>query len=215
MEEKRPTIYQRLLARKFVREGFSVGELDCDGRLPYFAGVKLVGKIGNGGFSILNGFSERYPVLQNVLDHYSVELGVLLKDFQKAPMLQGLDSENLEMYRSLAEFDGAVLAMAIQGDQLLTVTWVRNPHNGSLIWGHYFMEDFQRAKKDFAIRAGLVNEEELFSKEELRTIRDLANEALDSEDITISEDDLLELGRHAANLLPEEADQGESPTMQM
>ena len=51
--------------------------------------------------------------------------------------------------------------------------------------GHYFMENYEAAKQDFAVRAGLVESQRLFSDEQLAVIRNACAFALE-DDATLS-----------------------------
>ena len=45
--------------------------------------------------------------------------------------------------------------------------------------GHYHMENYEAAKLDFAVRAGLIKEQHLFSDEQLAVIRNACGFALE------------------------------------
>ena len=51
--------------------------------------------------------------------------------------------------------------------------------------GHYHMENYDAAKLDFAARAGLINEQRLFSDEQLAVIKNACEFALE-DDATLS-----------------------------
>ncbi len=74
-----------------------------------------------------------------------------------------------EKFHLLADFGGAVLAGQErengQGYQFVTWTWDYD-HIG-VSHGHYYEEDFQSAKRDFAVRSGLISNAQFFTPEEL------------------------------------------------
>lgn len=74
-------------------------------------------------------------------------------------------------YRVLAEFNGTVLAgtETLLGAQF--VTWAWDYDRKGVNNGHYYMEDYQSAKEDFALRAGLVARERVFDREQLEELR--------------------------------------------
>ena len=74
-------------------------------------------------------------------------------------------------YRVLAEFNGTVLAgtETLLGAQF--VTWARDYDRKGVNNGHYYMEDYQSAKEDFALRSGLVARERVFDREQLEELR--------------------------------------------
>ena len=81
--------------------------------------------------------------------------------------------------------------------------------------GHYFMENYEAAKQDFAARAGLVNEQRLFSDEQLAVIRNACAFALEA-DATLSyaeEKQLRSVQVQIGILLPEQ-EQEQRPTME-
>jgi hypothetical protein len=76
---------------------------------------------------------------------------------ESAPLLK---AEYLEAgYRVLADFNGVVLAgkETLLGAQF--ATWAWGYDRKGLNNGHYYREDYQGAKEDFALRAGLVTRE--------------------------------------------------------
>ena len=74
-------------------------------------------------------------------------------------------------YRVLAEFNGTVLAgtETLLGAQF--VTWARDYDRSGVNNGHYYMEDYQGAREDFALRSGLVARERVFDQEQLEGLR--------------------------------------------
>ena len=86
---------------------------------------------------------------------------------QNAPLLHASDLH--EDFHLLADFGGAVLAGQErennQGYQF--VTWIWNFDRTGVSHGHYYENDFQSAKQDFAVRSGLISKAQLFTPEEL------------------------------------------------
>ena len=74
-----------------------------------------------------------------------------------------------EDFRLLADFGGAVLAGQERGNGLgyQFVTWVWAYERQGVCHGHYYEDDFQSAKQDFAVRSGLISKAQLFSPEQL------------------------------------------------
>lgn len=56
--------------------------------------------------------------------------------------------------------------------------------------GHYHMENYDAAKLDFAVRAGLIKEQHLFSDEQLAVIKNACEFALE-DDATLSYEQLV------------------------
>ena len=104
---------------------------------------------------------------------------------QTAPLLHasGLSEE----FHLLADFGGAVLAgrELENGWGYQFVTWIWDHDRTGVSHGHYYEEDFQGAKQDFAVRAGLVESQRLFSDEQLAVIKNACEFALEA-DATLS-----------------------------
>ena len=106
-----------------------------------------------------------------------------MRIFERAPTLKvvGLD----DTYKVLADFGDAVLAGRSCKTGAKFVTWEWDFDRQGVHAGHYFMENYAAAKKDFAVRAGLINEQRLFSDEQLAVIRNACAFALE-DDATLS-----------------------------
>ena len=87
---------------------------------------------------------------------------------EAAPQLKasGLDGD----YRILADFGGTVLAGTPSKRGVQFVTWEWDFDRKGVHHGHYFQEDYDAAKRDFATRSGLIQTEQLFSSEQLTEI---------------------------------------------
>ena len=105
--------------------------------------------------------------LQTVIDTAKMtsEYMVIL---ETAPRLKasGLDGD----YRILADFGGTVLAGSPSKYGVQFVTWNWDYDRTGVVHGHYFMENYDGAKQDFATRSGLIQKEQLFSPEQLTEI---------------------------------------------
>ena len=86
---------------------------------------------------------------------------------QNAPLLHA--SGLHEDFRLLADFGGAVLAGQERenGQGYQFVTWIWDYDHAGVSHGHYYEDDFQGAKQDFAVRSGLISRAQLFAPEEL------------------------------------------------
>ncbi len=75
-----------------------------------------------------------------------------------------------ERYKKLAEFNNCVLAAkeVDDGRGFEFVTW--NYENDNLYYGHYYGNDYVGAKEDFATRSTLINEDKIFTNDELFSI---------------------------------------------
>ena len=126
--------------------------------------------------------SELYHRVAGIAD----EVYGYVEVMENAPLLRasGLHEE----FHLLADFGGAVLAGQErengQGYQFVTWTWDYGRRGVS--HGHYYEGDFQSAKRDFAVRSGLISKAQIFTQEELtelyRATDYLLEEGLEPED---------------------------------
>ena len=95
------------------------------------------------------------------------EVYAYVEAVQTAPLLHA--SGLSEKFHLLAVFGGAVLAgrELENGWGYQFVTWIWDHDRTGVSHGHYYEEDFQGAKQDFAVRSGLISKAQLFSPEEL------------------------------------------------
>lgn len=136
-----------------------------------------------------------------------------MRIFECAPALKAVGLE--DTYKVLADFGDAVLAGQLGKKGARFVTWEWDFDRQGVHAGHYFMENYEAAKQDFAVRAGLVESQRLFSDEQLAVIRNACAFALE-DDATLScaEEKLLRsVQEQIGQLLPEQ-EQEQQPTME-
>ena len=136
-----------------------------------------------------------------------------MRIFERAPALKvvGLD----DTYKVLADFGDAVLAGRSCKTGAKFVTWEWDFDRKGVHAGHYFMENYEAAKLDFAARAGLINEQRLFSDEQLGVIRNACAFALE-DDATLSyaEEKQLQSVQEQIELLLPQQERNQPPTME-
>ena len=95
------------------------------------------------------------------------EVYAYVEAIQTAPLRHA--SGLSEKFHLLADFGGAVLAGRELGNGwgYQFVTWIWDHDRTGVSHGHYYEEDFQGAKQDFAVRSGLISKAQLFLPEEL------------------------------------------------
>ena len=124
---------------------------------------------------------------------------------EAAPQLKasGLDGD----YRVLADFGDAVLAGHPTERGVQFVTWEWDFDREGVHHGHYFQDDYDAAKRDFATRSGLVQKGALFEPEQLAEIyRALAFVREQNESLSFGRDrELAELMEQVSGLLPTDA----------
>ena len=110
---------------------------------------------------------------------------------ETAPRLKasGLDGD----YRILADFGGTVLAGSPSKYGVQFVTWDWDYDRTGVVHGHYFMENYDGAKQDFATRSGLIQKEQLFSPEQLTEIFRCCADSVDEDffELTDSQEEMI------------------------
>lgn len=143
------------------------------------------------------------------LYHTTASIGRMVMEYmtgmEQAPALKavGLDED----YRLLAEFNGVVLAgrETEKGYGYKFVIWARDGDGRGVHQGDYFMDDYESAKQDFAVRAGLVEEHRLLADEQLTEVyRCLCTVMEEDPELTMAREDALkDIKRQIECLLPD------------
>ena len=136
-----------------------------------------------------------------------------MRVFERAPALKAVGLE--DTYKVLADFGDAVLAGRSCKTGAKFVTWEWDFDRQGVHAGHYFMENYEAAKQDFAVRAGLVESQRLFSDEQLAVIRNACAFALE-DDATLSyaEEKQLQSVQEQIELLLPQQERNQHPTME-
>ena len=110
---------------------------------------------------------------------------------EAAPQLKasGLEGD----YRILTDFNGTVLAGTHSKHGVQFVTWDWDYDRTGLSHGHYFMENYNGAKQNFAIRSGLIHKEQLFSPEQMTEIYRCCADSVDGDffDLTAEQEKVI------------------------
>ena len=136
-----------------------------------------------------------------------------MRIFERAPALKAVGLQ--DTFKVLADFGDAVLAGRSCKTGAKFVTWEWDFDRQGVHAGHYFMENYEAAKKDFAVRAGLVESQRLFSDEQIAVIKNACEFALE-DDATLSyaeEKQLHSVQEQIELLLPQE-ERNQHPTME-
>ena len=136
-----------------------------------------------------------------------------MRIFECAPALKAVGLE--DTFKVLADFGDAVLAGRCCKTGAKFMTWEWDFDRKGVHAGHYFMENYEAAKQDFAVRAGLVDEQRLFSDEQLAVVRNACELALEA-DATLSyaEEKQLRRVQEQVELLLPQPEQAPRPTME-
>ena len=136
-----------------------------------------------------------------------------MRIFERAPALKAIGLE--DTFKVLADFGDAVLAGQLGKKGARFVTWEWDFDRQGVHSGHYFMENYEAAKQDFAVRAGLVERQRLFSDEQIAVIKNACEFALE-DDATLSyaEEKQLQSVQEQIELLLPQQTQEQRPTME-
>ena len=183
--EARDRYYAELSIR--LREAGFEPRPQEDGLLPVdWQGSRLCRLTAGGGAQFREEYMDRdgaRAAFDRVTD-IAATAAEYMRLMETAPPLEatGLD----DSYRLLADFGGAVLAghPTSRGTEFVTWEW-DYPHTG--MWqGHYFGGNYAGAKRDFAVRAGLIPQEMVFSEEQLADLCRCCRQALASPESTFT-----------------------------
>ena len=85
--------------------------------------------------------------------------------------LPKLPYEAAKNYARFYEVGNAVLGgVVLENDQIQYATWEIDHQSKTIRNGHYFTDDFETAKEDFAIRAGLIDCQKLFQRPDMKAV---------------------------------------------
>ena len=150
--------------------------------------------------------------LQSVM-HMAKQVKEYMQILELAPSIcvHGPDDRR----KVFADFGDVVLAGQLGKKGARFVTWEWDFDRQGVHAGHYFMENYEAAKQDFAVRAGLVGSQRLFSDEQLAVIRNACAFALE-DDATLSyaEEKQLQSVQEQIELLLPQQTQEQRPTME-
>ena len=103
------------------------------------------------------------------------ELHSLLLDLKERNDLylnaKQLDCEGVRDFRLISEFGNHLLAAKQSKDnEIRFVTWQYDYDRTGVTLGHYYETNYQGALKDFTVRSGLIDENQLFTTEEMAVL---------------------------------------------
>lgn len=164
--------------RRLQRQGFTV-QPEFEELLPIEKDAHRVCNVNIHGSVSYDPDCVRRSGQEEALDQVrstAAEVMAYMRLVERAPVLreEGLSGD----YRLLAEFNDTVLAGHQTQYGLEFITWER-AHDRSLEHGHYYdtfhgADAYTAAKKDFAVRSGLLPASRLFTQEQLAVIFDAA-----------------------------------------
>lgn len=101
-----------------------------------------------------------------------------MRQMEQAPPLKAVGLE--DRFKILADFNGTVLAARESKIGVQFVTWDWDHDRKGVSHGHYFTNNYEGAKQDFATRSGLIQEQQLFKDEQLIEIYRCCADTLDA-----------------------------------
>jgi len=82
-----------------------------------------------------------------------------------------LDCEGVRDFRLISEFGNYLLAAKQSKDnEIRFVTWQYDYDRSGVTLGHYYETNYEGALKDFTVRSGLLDENQLFTEEEMAVL---------------------------------------------
>ena len=85
--------------------------------------------------------------------------------------LDKMQFRDISGYTKFFEVNNAVLgAMILPRDKIQYACWTYNNDRSGVVSGHYCIDDFDEAKEEFAIRAGLIDKRKLFQRADMKAV---------------------------------------------
>ena len=210
MNDQNETAQLRYLEETAIRlrqNGFTVEPIE-DHHLPVCWGKGRLCRITGKGSVYYHREDTDTPQAEDALfriEDIAAKTLEYMTAMETAPLLKasGLHGD----YRILANFGDAVLAGHPTERGVQFVTWEWDFDREGVHHGHYFQDDYDAAKRDFAVRGGLVQKGALFEPEQLAEIyRALAFVREQDESLSFGRDrELAELMEQVGGLLPTDA----------
>lgn len=164
--------YLKEVSRVLKNNGFEVAPIS-DGNLPILLDGEVACRVGGGGAIFIRP-DDLHTEEANEVYHKAAPFSNMVREYmgemERAPVLKA--SGLSESFKLLADFNGTVLAgREMEKDAgMQFVTWLWDYDRTGVTLGHYFGDEYQEAKKDFAIRSGLVREQKSFTPEQLTAL---------------------------------------------
>jgi hypothetical protein len=167
MSKDNPTAYFDELTQRFQRERIAFDQPEGD-RLPILLDDREIGIVTPSGSMRVRGECIDDPAVSDLYHRagaVAAEVHEYMELMKTAPLLKA--SSLPDPYKQLADFNGFVLGGMESKHGVQFTTWQWSYDRDGLTLGHYCGNDYAAAKKDFALRCGLVQEQKQFSPEQL------------------------------------------------
>ena len=160
-------LYFKELALVLGRAGFTLLPQENDSLPVEYQGQRLC-RVNDQGNVFYRQEDVNLPEREQACAKVTDMAGTVLEymsHLEHAPVLQAIGLS--EPYQSLAEFNGTVLAGRQTEKSAKFVTWDWDFNHAGLNHGHYYERNYAGAKRDFAIRSGMIPDERQFTTEQL------------------------------------------------
>ena len=187
------TIYQEELKRRLKEQGYGAVYDEQAETLKFYHNGIFLGEQSKSGALHYDG--DIYK-LQNC-GYLTKEISTIATEINECVALykkgEPMKVDVVSNYRKFVEYGDTVLAGVYDKERgFKFATWNQNEDGTYLAYGHY-IDSFTRAKEDFAIRAGLINKNKVFTADQAELIFKSVNYARDNcEHITYKQDEDLE-----------------------
>jgi hypothetical protein len=183
-EEKIMTRLQTEICRLAKQNGYDFSEFDSENKLRLRHGEKFLFAVNDEGeLSFPNEFAKNRKELNRAIQFAAevMDAADYVYESEHAPplVIDGLESDK---YKLLSQFGDIVLA--VRDDENLGfcfVTWETSDRGCT--HGHYHDNNYTAAKEDFAVRAGLVSEYKVISREQEKTLSKAISYTLENGDL--------------------------------
>lgn len=152
---------------RLAQEGFDTQVNDGSLLQVFFHGVPLCQVAENGGTRHRQEDVESEPA-SSALDKVNDLSSTVVEYMRLIDAAHPLKAPSLDApYKQLLDFNGYVLGAMESKYGVQFTSWEWTYDKNGLSTGHYFGNNYAAAKKDFALRAGLIPEEKKFTPEQL------------------------------------------------
>ena len=152
---------------RLAQEGFDTQVNEGSLLQVFFHGVPLCQVAENGGTRYRQEDVESEPA-SSALDKVNGLSSTVAEYMRLVDSAPPLKASSLDApYKQILDFNGYVLGAMESKYGVQFTSWEWSYDKSGLSTGHYFGNDYAAAKKDFALRTGLIPEEKSFTPEQL------------------------------------------------
>ncbi|MPN14615.1 hypothetical protein SDC9_161942 [bioreactor metagenome] len=172
--------YYKELTRILAKNGIEAA-LPEKNTLPILLGGRPACRVEPSGCMCIFPNDLRSPEADDLYDKvapFSRMVKEYMTAIERAPILKATALD--EDFRLLAEFNGTVFAGRETEFGYMFVTWERDYEGTGVCNGGYYLDGYKAAKQDFAIRAGLIEKQRLFSDAQLLDIYQSVNDTFEA-----------------------------------